>query len=170
MGRRRTNFKCLQTSPNKTGLDGTITLCYGWSQQKKILKKQSSEGCCVLFFIKADRHLTWGPAEARSVLFPLGIFINDLDGEKACEFKVCEWHRASEELNSFWKTGSEPWVASVTARMARSQEGGIRKQTKRSYRVRNVTQSWNIWLSSKPRNHLELQLVKTFKRSQQYGS
>lgn len=35
---------------------------------------------------------------------------------------------------------------------------------------RNPTHSWNMWLSSKPNNHLEFQLDKTLKRTQHYGS
>lgn len=85
-------------------------------------------------------------------------FVNDIVQEQGAELILENGIRTVSGFSN-WKDGTKPgrWNQKTNQEESR-------------YRIRNATQSRNIWLSSKPRNHLELQLVKSFKGSQQYGS
>lgn len=92
-----------------------------------------------------------------------------MEGENT--YTVCEWHHTGRSWNYFGKQDeTHKWFQNLEIWHETKKVESETNQEKSHFGRRNPTQSWNMWLSSKPNNHLEFQLDKTLKRTQHYGS
>lgn len=130
--------------------------------KKSILLKEQFSG---LLWNKT--HISSG--SCFSVPLPVSIFINNVEAENT--YTVCEWHHTGRSWNYFGKQDeTHQWFQNLEIWHETKKVESETNQEELQFGRRNPTWSWNMWLSSKPNNHLKFQLGKTLKRTQHCGS